>query len=1451
MRWRWRIALGLAALPVVAAGALYAAIDSAPVRAWLKQTIETAVSTPGEMELRLDDLGPGLPGRVTTRGVSIADREGVWLRADEVALDWNPWALLGGAVEIESLTVARVDVMREPLPSPADAAADDEGADAPFALPEPPGWEIAVGRLSVPEIVLGETLLGEAARYALSGRADLDENGAGDLQLDLVRLDGPEGRLTVTSDVDLGSNTLAIDATLAEDADGLVVTLMGLEPKRALSINLAAEGMVGAFTGSLSAVLAEAADLEADFDVTLADEGPRLKLEGRARPGGLLDEETAGLIGETVAFRIDAALAEALLTLGELHVASDIATVDATGTADLDGGALDLGLRGSGAATAALRAMVDPASFETWDLEAKVGGTIDAPAADARIVVTKPAAEGMAAESARLDLVVAAPEGEGPWNIDGRLALDRPDVGDALGNAQLGTAPWLALKGTVDQAFETIDMERVELDMAAGHLAAALAFDGRSGDATIGGLTGDLPLAPFAPLVGLELDGRMSVTGDVAVSDWGESAEGSLRLGFADLTTGEAVLDAVAGATPDIGLEISGGADRVRIEAATLDLPIWTAEGTVDLDIANGTMSGTFGGPFRTTPALAAEIDPALSAAGRLETTFSGRFDEPRVDLRLAIAKGAYDGFALDGGVLDVRELTVADGLTMTARLSLPSATEPIVAGAALTFDSAYQRLDVTKVQVAGPGLDLAGGMVVTLEGTTLDGRLAGRIADVEALGEALGLGPLKGRGVFEADLKPAPDGSQAVTARLWLQGLEAEGVAIGEMALAATVSDAMGTPKLDVEGSLSGINAADTITADRALLRVNGGLDALQLSVEARNRGTPGWSFKTAGEVALGGDRTTVTLATLDMISGEHRIAASQPLRLHLADGTIESETLVLAIDEGTLTADFSQGDDHLKGNIKLENVPVDIVALADPTLAMAGRIDGSGSFAFDDTSGQGQASFAATGLVVPGAATAEEATLKIDTTYGSQRLKLTAAVTGIEGVTAEINADWPLVFDHRTGNAEVPLQEAVSATVKAHGDVARLWQHLPVGDQLLSGDLDVALDVSGRAADPVVAGQAKMSGGRYENLEWGTIVDGIELVATASQEGDLNLTIDANDGGAGRISMEGKADLTSEGRLKLDAKLTLADAQIVRRDDAKVIAKGDLTFDGTLAGGDIKGRFETVEVEINVAQNLPGSVTVLDAQDVFDAKGQGQAAPIRPWRANLDIVIEMPRKVYVRGRGLESEWEGRIAIGGTIAEPLVNAQLDLVRGNLELIGRRFELTSGTVSLTPADDNDPRFSVVAAANSGTTSGQIEVSGRLSAPELKVTTVPSLPQDEALAQLLFGKGAGTLSGFEAVQLAGAIAEITGAGPGGSGILDTVRDTLGVDVLEVGTDDEGDPTIGAGRYISENVYVGVQQGTASGSSGVVVEVELTDNLSLETEAGADASGRVGVDWSWDY
>ncbi|MGH8587205.1 MAG: translocation/assembly module TamB domain-containing protein [Gammaproteobacteria bacterium] len=46
----------------------------------------------------------------------------------------------------------------------------------------------------------------------------------------------------------------------------------------------------------------------------------------------------------------------------------------------------------------------------------------------------------------------------------------------------------------------------------------------------------------------------------------------------------------------------------------------------------------------------------------------------------------------------------------------------------------------------------------------------------------------------------------------------------------------------------------------------------------------------------------------------------------------------------------------------------------------------------------------------------------------------------------------------------------------------------------------------------------------------------------------------------------------------------------------------------------------------------------------------------------------------------------------------------------------------------------------------------------------------------------------------------------------------------------------DTTVGAGKYISDNVFLEVQQGVTSGSAKAKIEVELTPSLSAEIQIG---------------
>jgi translocation and assembly module TamB len=155
-----------------------------------------------------------------------------------------------------------------------------------------------------------------------------------------------------------------------------------------------------------------------------------------------------------------------------------------------------------------------------------------------------------------------------------------------------------------------------------------------------------------------------------------------------------------------------------------------------------------------------------------------------------------------------------------------------------------------------------------------------------------------------------------------------------------------------------------------------------------------------------------------------------------------------------------------------------------------------------------------------------------------------------------------------------------------------------------------------------------------------------------------------------------------------------------------------------------------------------------------------------------------------------------------------------------------------------------------AAAAAGNTTVIVTVSGSSANPKFTFSSIPALPEDEVVALLLFNKDLAGLSPLQLAQLASEIDKIGGLSSG-PGMLDQLKASVGIDVLDIGTDSEGDPTVSAGSYVSESTFVGVKQGTAAGSSQVVIDHELTKTLKARGELGADGKSKIGVGFEWDY
>lgn len=80
------------------------------------------------------------------------------------------------------------------------------------------------------------------------------------------------------------------------------------------------------------------------------------------------------------------------------------------------------------------------------------------------------------------------------------------------------------------------------------------------------------------------------------------------------------------------------------------------------------------------------------------------------------------------------------------------------------------------------------------------------------------------------------------------------------------------------------------------------------------------------------------------------------------------------------------------------------------------------------------------------------------------------------------------------------------------------------------------------------------------------------------------------------------------------------------------------------------------------------------------------------------------------------------------------------------------------------------------------------VGGYASDPNLSLTSSPSMPEDEILAQLFFDRPISDLSPLQIAQLANAVATISGANSG-PGLIDRLRNLAGIDNIDIKSDEK--------------------------------------------------------------
>lgn len=1407
----------LAVLVLIIAGVLAAVASGAGTR-WVVAQVEQATAGPdSSAQVRVDAVAGSLLGHLALRGLSLSDAQGAWLTIDHLDFDWSPWRLLAGRLRIDQIAAGIVDVQRAPVSAAKTEAGDEEtfgGGFDPLML-----GRLSLRGLSVDKLALGESLLGQKAALKISAQTFGTTLGGIEATTSITRLDGDT---SVTAKMTYShARSLGVHAVIHDVQGGLLGTLTGLPDAPAVSLTVDGQGPLDAWGAEVFGEIPDIAQLNGDVTLSLGDT-LSAHAEGQVKTGSRVPPTLASLLAPTLTFDVDAKQDEA----GALRV--DHATFGAGDWAVL--GSASMGADGT------LDARMDVALSDGRLVQKLAGVPLD----DATAVVTltgsldhpramlELTSSGSYADHATLAVAVDRLSG-GAMQVALQGAVsDWGPMAQAWSGVS-GTPVRLSLSGTLNEDQTAFSARSLAVTTPTADLSgkADVSWDGPvSAKADVTAKMGDLSV--LAPLSGLDLHGASTVA--VALSSFSLPANGGLpdvsatvRVDGQQIALGIPEADRMVGGTVSLSSDVRVKDGTARLDNLALSTPGATAQGTVSIARLDA-----------DAPTLGGSLNLEVPDLSRLDATVTGGVSLP-MELAGSLSAPTVTG-TLHGKRLELAGVAVR-------RLVIPLTASPT-------------QVSVHKVDVAAAGLSVSGGVDLALSPLAADGTLSIAADDPAALKALAGVDLGKARAEVRL-LPPKGKGTQSATLSVDAEDIRARdaGVRVASARvrghLTHLFSGPEGTVRIETEKLRHSAVRFKTLTVDAALKK---GASLLVADISGEGRAAAPFDVKTSVSVPLDGTATAVTVSSLDLTSDPHQVSLRQPLELRQVGSGWQVRQVALSLDKGTVDGSARIGGGRLQVALTGRSVPMDLADLVVKGFPLKGTLD----LDADISGSGGTARLQAHDVAMPDAdVSGLGADVALTLARGSANV--TGTVSGLGDQPVKLVAALPM----RTGADGIPLpvtDKPLSASVDWHGPLARVWALVPVVGHRLTGTATLKATVDGTMDQPHFAGTARIADGRYENLQWGTVLDALSVTASLQDSGAVDVQATATDGGKGTVKAEAHLDAPKPGSPPdVNATITVAHAALVRRDDLRVRLGGDIHYAGALGSGALTGKLTTEGVQVQLTDSLGGGVQTLPVSEVHRQEA-GLRGPERtisdeiPAQSpiTLDLTVLLPNQVFVRGQGLESEWKGNLHVGGNAAQPTLKGDLSVVRGSFALIGKTFTLDTGTITFAGGTSIDPALDIEAVYSTDDLEATVTVDGTASKPSLTLGSTPSLPSDEILSRVLFGTTVGKLSAAQALSVAQAAASLSGGG-GGLNISDMLRTSLGLDVVSFGggNDDDSTGTLQVGKYVAKGVYVGVEQGLSADSSAVSVEVDLTPRVSVETKASAAEGADVGVNYKFDY
>ncbi|MBN9243259.1 MAG: translocation/assembly module TamB [Mesorhizobium sp.] len=1452
--------------------------------------IVSSLASSADSKVTIAGLDGIWSGALRVGHVVVEDRNGPWLVVRDAEIDWSPLALLSRTFRAERIAAGRIEVARLPV-----AGSEQKKTGGSTSLPV----SVDIARIDLPDIALGKEVAGAGiAELSANGSAKVDANPlsvAGDLTV--ARRDGQQGTVKAKINFAPQDNRLDLDVTASEPAGGIIANLLKLPGTPAVDVVVSGSGPLADWQGSGTFSVDGQAVAQLTGHHQLTDKGHRVEAKGQGEFERFLPEMLKPLlVGKTDFDIAGTALGNGGVAIERASVESDAVHLAAKGTYDPQAAtdiSLELAAR-SAPVVLSLPTGGPPVTVAIKDVTARAFGDGKEPMVDVAG-----------------NFVSIITGGTEVHDLAAQIHSDGFDIGNRSGPVKIGLAagtlktdvatlaPLAAGRVTVDLA-GTVSPDQITLDegvLRSGALNASV-------NAT-------LSLADLAMTLGMKADAVSSALPPQLKPVLGERVQfsatatrdpkGSFAANTIELTSGSLKASGTASAS---GTEISADLKGSLGDVSPLS-------GLARTDLAGGVNFALKASGARTAPdfSITASSDK-LVASGKtvtgLSLTATGKADiaAPVADVSLT---GSVEGKPLnlkatmattdgkmtadvkgDFGDLSVLSEQVAGAVGFTIKAE-GEATAPNVSftlnSAGLTVAghqiAGLELTAVGKADVANPAADVK--LKGDVSGQPLNGTATLRTVDGrrEIKGLALTLGPGRIGGDLVLDDKFLPVGTLAIDlpqigplAALAAQKVEGDlkatvrfssedgkpqvavkanagrivrdGLSAAKVAIDALVADYTGTPTISGTIKAGGVVSGSTAVSDIAIdLKRDGEWTAF--SGGATVKDIPA---KAAGRVKVADSTVTLELASAEANLRGIKAALSKPTTIVVKDGVTRLDKLTIGIGSGSAIVTGTAGP-ALDLAVTLSSLPIalanNFVAGLDAAGSLSGTVKVSGAAANPsvtyDIKGTGIQAAQSRGAGLGGVGLTSAGTFAAN--------KLTFNATASEGSGIGLKAG---------GTVTLAGTPALALDISGRVPFGFLAAKLAQQGLSLNGSADVALAVRGSVTTPDITGSVTTAGARFIHAGSGIAINDIGARVTFGGKRATIEQLTGNLSTGGKLAVSGSVGIDPAGGFPADLAIKLADG---RYSDGRLVTanfSGDLAVKGQLALAPvISGTVNLGRTVVTVPDRLPGSISALDVKRKgAPAAVRAQDKAMRPETGatgggggggpTLDVTVNAPNQIFVQGRGLDAELGGNIRLTGPASAPQAVGQFNLLRGRLSILGKRLTFTQGT--MTFSGSLVPYISLAAQTTATDATVTISITGEATNPKFAFTSVPALPEDEVMARLIFGRSMSNLSPLQIAQLADAVAQLTGAG-GSSSLLQKLQGSLGIDDLDVNTDEKGGTSVSAGKYLNDRTYVTIQKGEKPGSGKARIDLDVGRGVKLRGEASDAGEAKGGIFYEREY